>query len=256
MTKSASSGRLGLPGASSLMPKTLDGIVEALGKRSRPENRWVADVVGSTVDQAEEAIEEIVNHAGLVAAVAGSIRKTGRTYYAQFPAPIELFAMVRLVHPVNLAESGVSSGVSSAFILIGLASNRRGRLHSIDLPIRRRPNGGNESWALPSGATSGWAVPQPLRDRWDLHLGRSEDLLPPLLKQLGVLDLYCHDSPVGERHFSFEMSAIRPYLRPGSLVVADNTDWRTFEETAASVGAVAIRRRHSSLGAFRVPSRL
>ena len=101
--------------------------------------------------------------------------------------------------------------------------------------------------------SSGWAVPTKLRNRWDLRQGRSEDLLRPLLEEIGTLNLYCHDSPVDVRHFEFEMRSISKYLKPGSLVVADNTDKRTFDETASSVGAEAFYHRHSSLGAFRVP---
>ncbi len=228
-------------------------LVEKLGKRSRPETLWVADVVGCSVDQAEDAIDEIRSHSRMVMSLCDSMGMTGRSYYAQFPAPIELYAMTRLVKPVNLIESGVSSGVSSTFLLLGLASNQKGTLHSIDLPVWRQPKGGNQPWALPVGLNSGWAVPRSLKERWDLRLGRSENILEPLLRQLGRLDFYCHDSPVDERHFRFEMESIRPHLAPGSIVVADNTDWKTFEKTAASVGAVAVRRRGSSLGAFRVP---
>jgi hypothetical protein len=80
---------------------------------------------------------------------------------------------VRLTSPKNLVESGVASGVSSAFLLLGMAANRTGTLHSIDFPVMRQVRGRNESWSIPSGLSSGWAVPGRLKRKWDLRLGRN-----------------------------------------------------------------------------------
>ena len=231
----------------------LDWMVDTLGNRSRPEISWISDVTGASVDQAERALGEVTAYSELIAEMSRKIRGTGRSYYAQFPAPLDLFCLVRLSHPRNLVESGVASGVSSTFLLLGIKANLKGVLHSIDFPVVRKGTRGNESWAIPQGMSSGWAVPTKLRNRWDLRQGRSEDILRPLLEEIGTLNLYCHDSPVDVRHFEFEMKSIRKHLGHGSLVVADNTDRRTFDETARSVGAEALYRRHSSLGAFKVP---
>lgn len=189
----------------------------------------------------------------MIKGISVTLGRTGRSYYAQFPAPLELYTLVRLTRPKTMIESGVASGISSAFMLLGAADNGAGALHSIDLPVWRKKGRGGEPWAIPSGLASGWAVPEELRAGWDLRLGRSEDLLKSLLEKIGGLDFYCHDSPVDSKHFEFEMKVIRRHLRPGSVVIADNTDWRIFEETARSLGAQALRRRGSSLGAFVVP---
>jgi len=207
------------------------------------------------VPEAELALGDLDRHSSAVRELAETVSRTGRTYYAQFPAPLDLFALVRVVRPRTIIESGVASGVSSTFLLLGAKSNGWGKLHSIDFPVKRKEAGRNESWAIPGRRSSGWAVPRALRRGWDLRLGRSEDLLKPLLEEIGVLEFYCHDSPVDVEHFEFEMRAILPHLRPGSLVVADNTDWDVFRSAAESVGAVPIRRKKSDLGAFRVPGR-
>jgi len=233
--------------------RSLDQIVELLGSRSRPETSWISMVTRTTVERAERAVNEVASHSELIGELSRNIESTGRSYYAQFPAPLDLFALVRLSRPQNLVESGVASGVSSTFLLLGIKTNSAGALHSIDFPVIRKEKRGNESWAIPQGMSSGWAVPMKLRNRWDLRQGRSEDLLRPLLEEIGTLDFYCHDSPVDIRHFEFEMKSIRKHLKPGSLVVADNTDKKVFDETARSVGAEALYRRHSSLGAFLVP---
>jgi hypothetical protein len=237
------------------MPGPLEGIVRLLGPRSRPEVPWISSVLGCSLEEARDSVEGLAGHAAYVRELSDKIRRTGRSYYAQFPAPIELYAFVRMTQPTTLVESGVASGVSSTFLLLGAKVNGGGVLHSIDLPVSRREGRGNEPWAIPSGLHSGWAVPGVLKERWDLRQGRSEDLLVPLLKEVGALDFYCHDSPVDTKHFAFEMKAIKAHLRPGSLVIADNTDRDVFDDTARSVGAKAVHRRHSSLGAFRVPGR-
>jgi len=232
---------------------SLDQIVELLGNRSRPETSWMSKVARTTAERAERAVNELTNHSELIRELSRNIERTGKTYYAQFPAPIDLFALVRLSRPQNLVESGVASGVSSTFLLLGIKSNSGGILHSIDFPAFRQGTRGNQPWAIPQGLSSGWAVPTKLRSRWDLRQGRSEDLLRPLLEEIGTLDLYCHDSPVDITHFEFEMKSIRKHLKPGSLIIADNTDKKVFDETARSVGSEAFYRRYSSLGAFLVP---
>jgi len=233
--------------------KDLDVIVRALGSRSRPEIPWISKVTGSSLDEVENAVSGITAEAKTIAELMDNIKRTGKSYYAQFPAPIELYALVRLCLPRHLAESGVASGVSSSFMLMGIKANSTGVLHSIDYPVAKDVAQGYESWAIPQGMTSGWAVPKELRTGWDLRKGRSEDLLKPLLEELGTLDFYCHDSPVDVAHFEFEMKAILKYLKPGSLVVADNTYKRAFDRAALHVGAKAYYRRGSSLGAFRLP---
>ncbi|MDG6968621.1 MAG: class I SAM-dependent methyltransferase, partial [Nitrososphaerota archaeon] len=200
------------------------------------------------------AVLEVAAYSASVMELCGNIDRTGRSYYAQFPAPIDLYALVRLVRPRTIVESGVASGVSSAFMLMGAKTNSRGTLHSIDLPVLRTGRPGDESWAVPAGMSSGWATPSSLRVGWDLREGRSEELLVPLLEELGTVDFFCHDSPVDREHFEFEMQAVEPHLGPGSLVVADNTYRRAFGEAARRVGAEAVYRKGSSLGAFRVPA--
>lgn len=233
--------------------RDFDEIVRTLGTRSRPEIPWISRVMGCSVEDATTAVNGVVAEKGMIMELSENIRRTGRSYYAQFPAPIDLYALVRLARPRRLVESGVASGVSSSFILLGIRENSTGTLHSIDFPVPRQGARGNESWAIPSGMTSGWAVPMNLRKKWDLRKGKSEDLLKPLLKEIQFVDFYCHDSPVNVAHFEFEMKTILKHLRPGSVVVADNTNQDAFDKAAESAEARAFYRRQSSLGAFRVP---
>ena len=56
---------------------------------------------------------------------------TGRLGYEE---GVRLYALVRNLRPRIAVETGVCNGFSTAFVLLGLARNEEGELHSIDLP--------------------------------------------------------------------------------------------------------------------------
>ena len=210
-----------------LTPKTRREIVGILGSRAVPDLAWLERVTGRGAPAILPFVREIVDLFGMERSIYRALARTGRTYYAQFPAPLDLYVIARLLRPRHVIESGVSSGISSAHILAALRRNGHGQLHSIDLPqyqrgAKRRP--GDLSWSIPRGKDSGWAVPRSLRKNWDLRQGRSEDLLPALTAEVPTVDLFCHDSPWTAEHLAFEFETIRPKLHRDSVVVADNTN--------------------------------
>lgn len=143
---------------------------------------------------------------------------------------------------------------------MALEKNKKGKLYSIDFPVYQKSEKrekGIESWALPFGKSSGWAIPKRLKSRWDLSIGRSEDILPELSLKLGHFDLFCHDSPVRSAHLAFEMDVVRKAFKPSSTLIADNADanMRAVQSVAKFLGAEVYPRRHSSCVAFRVPNR-
>jgi len=107
-----------------------------------------------------------------------------------------LYLLVRALKPALVVETGVAEGVSTTFILQALADNHKGFLFSIDLPNQFYiPNKGNFVATFnPVYESPGCLVPMELRDRWELILGRSCDVLPGLFKRLGQIDLFLHDS--------------------------------------------------------------
>ncbi len=231
----------------------------ALGdRRATPNLGWLSELtgahrraIGTVLEELEDLLplEEEIRHRHLAA---------GRTSYAQIRAPFELYAMTRLLKPRNVVEAGVSSGVSSAHFLAALARNRVGRLHSIDLPTPQRAAalGRSESTvAIPPGLATGWAVPERLRGSWDLRIGPSQRLLPGLAAELDSVDLFLHDDLHTPTHLTFELETIRPRLREGSIVLADNTSWtgEAFPRFARSLGANVARRGRGDLVGMRVP---
>jgi predicted O-methyltransferase YrrM len=124
------------------------------------------------------------------------------------------YLVCRLLEPDVVVETGVAYGVSSAFILKALEENGRGALHSVDLPPLRK--GYTESWGL--------AVDEALRPRWEVHRGPSARVLPGLLVEVGVVDLFVHDSLHTTRNMRREFEAVWPRLRDGGVILADDVE--------------------------------
>ena len=125
-----------------------------------------------------------------------------------------------------MVEVGVSSGVSSAYLLKAMDRLGRGTLHSVDLPKLEvlRPDGHRSryaSWALPRPA-SGWAVPFPLRKRWDLRLGNKKDVLPLLAEELVTVDIFLYDVPHSDPQSFGEFRQIGRRFHPGSVALVDH----------------------------------
>jgi len=238
--------------------KTNMEIVQLLGKRALPDIEWLERVTQRETAEILAMLRETADLIRIERSIHRALERSGRTYYAQFPAPLELYVITRLLRPRHAVESGVSSGLSSAHILMGLERNGGGQLHSIDLPQYQKAEKrtkGELSWSIPRGKDSGWAIPARLKRGWDLLKGRSEDVLPGLLKQLPSVDLYCHDSPWTAGHLAFEFETIGPKLHPGSIVVADNTDVNPgAARTLARAFATKVHHRGtSSLIGIRIP---
>jgi Methyltransferase domain len=238
--------------------QTTREIVELFGRRAVPDLRWLERVCGRSTATLLPYVREVVRLLPMERSIRRILAKSGRTYYAQFPAPLDLYVITRILRPHQVVESGVSSGLSSAHMLAALERNRAGVLHSIDLPQRQkgaRRARGELSWSLPRGRQSGWAIPGRLTRRWDLRNGKTEDLLPALLEEIPRVDLFCHDSPWTSAHLAFELEAIRPKLHPGSIVVADNTDANpaAVRRLAKAFGSEVRRRGSSSLVGIRIP---
>jgi hypothetical protein len=122
------------------------------------------------------------------------------------------YILCRIRKPQAVVETGVANGVTSTFILQALETNGGGELYSIDLP----------PLAVYDGGEVGSLIPQNLRHRWRLNLGSSRRLLPPLVKQLGRVDLFVHDSLHSYHNVRRELRIVSRKLSPDGIVVVDN----------------------------------
>jgi hypothetical protein len=117
-----------------------------------------------------------------------------------------LYCLVRAMRPETVVETGVCYGASSSYILQALAANDTGKLYSIDL--------GNG----PGEPPSDYFVPSALRTRWELRIGDSRELLPVLLRDLGGVDLFHHDSLHTYEHMTWEYETAFPWIVRGGIL--------------------------------------
>ena len=127
------------------------------------------------------------------------------------------YAIIRGLRPTLAIETGVCYGVTSACLLQAMQQNGTGHLHSIDLP----------PLAKNADKFVGALIPDPLRSRWTLHRGNAQRLLPPLLRQLGPIDFFLHDSLHTYEHMKLEFAAGWAALRPGGLLMSDDVEGNT-----------------------------
>jgi hypothetical protein len=223
-----------------------------------PDVRWVAELADVSEARALGAVREAASERALFRSLDRMHRIEGRSSYIEIDAPLELYALVRLLRPMDAVEVGVSSGVSSAYLLRAMDRAGHGTLHSVDLPktesrppSRRR----NPSWSIPPGRSSGWAVPYPLRGRWDLRLGDKKAVLPLIAETTPSVGLFVYDVPHSETQAARDFAAVDRRFRVGSVAIADHGPGgelcAPLGRWASSRGARAVRRTGLGLFGFR-----
>jgi hypothetical protein len=131
-------------------------------------------------------------------------------------------------------ETGVFHGYYTACFLKGINDNYKdgsadGRLISIDLPayesITESTHTSPYITHLPSGCEPGWVIPEYLKDRWQLHMGDSRDLLPSVVNKEKNISLFFHDSLHTYSHMMYEFETIYPALNQGDYMMTHDVHW-------------------------------
>lgn len=167
------------------------------------------------------------------------------------------YALIRLLKPATVIETGGTPGNSSAFILRAMDKNQYGELFTIDLPPTDTMGEyeGQGDWlhrGMPSGQESGWAIPDGLRHRHHQRLGDAKDLLPAILKEVNSVEVFIHDSDHSYEHMKWEFSTAWPHIAPGGVLLSDDIDTNTaFEEFAATHSLKSLRA--GGMGGVRKP---
>jgi hypothetical protein len=78
---------------------------------------------------------------------------------------------------------------------------------------------------VPEDKQTGWLVPIELRHRWKLIFGRRQDKLPILLKNIGSIDAFLHDSEHTYETMRFEYENAWAHLRNEGLLLSDDVHW-------------------------------
>jgi hypothetical protein len=172
-----------------------------------PEEEWDA-VLGETLVEAASVpnAEHVFASRSYIERYMNELGRKYRAHYLPGWVNLEdalfLYWMVRRLKPRTIVQTGVCNGLSTAFMMLGLAKNGpEGTLYAIDLPSVFDAN--DSAWSIegkiygfviPEGKTSGWLVPEAYRGRLTLQLGDSRDLLPKVIDALDSIDLFYHDS--------------------------------------------------------------
>ena len=110
-------------------------------------------------------------------------------------------------------ETGVAHGVTSRIVLEALARNDHGHLWSIDLPF---------PFDHRLHAQTGMAVTDDCRGRWSYLEGSSRQRLPPLVTEIGHVDVFIHDSLHTAKNTVFEMEQAAAAMPPGAVLLIDD----------------------------------
>jgi predicted O-methyltransferase YrrM len=144
---------------------------------------------------------------------------------------VALYNLIRKFRPERMIETGVCQGVSTYFVLRAMEDNNHGTLVSIDLPNydkRFTP------W-IPQGMQPGWIVPERLRNRWQLKIGKSLEVLSALPM---TIDAFYHDSDHSYENMKKEFAWAVKHLKQAGAIIADdawrNNAWTELIETTGA----------------------
>jgi predicted O-methyltransferase YrrM len=172
----------------------------------------------------------------------------------------DLYVLVRNQKPSTVVETGVCNGASTFAILAALEANGTGNLYSIDYPffsdipmVRRRKETfpGIGQAEVPSDKEVGWLVPGRLRNRWTFHEGKSQELLPQVLREHPP-DLFIHDSEHSHPYMMFELE-VAWHAMDGGLIICDDITWNDAFEVFTSVRADEHGKLSRNKGYVEVP---
>jgi predicted O-methyltransferase YrrM len=121
------------------------------------------------------------------------------------------------LRPKVVIETGVASGLSTAYLLQAIADNEEGHLWSIDLPNVDSLEGSPRKY-IPDQAVPGWLVPEGLKRNWTLVLGDARAQLPAVLSETGRVDVFIHDSMHTYEHMSWEYNEVWKRLSAGGCL--------------------------------------
>lgn len=163
-----------------------------------------------------QRLEELMADIGALLAVRGwGFGRDTYAWYADADSSLCRAVWCAVLHtrPEVVIETGVAHGVTGRIILEALRQNEFGHLWSIDLPFPfdRRLH-----------AETGMAITDNCRTRWSYLEGSSRQRLPPLIAQVGHVELFIHDSLHTARNTLFEMEQAASAMQPGGVILVDD----------------------------------
>jgi predicted O-methyltransferase YrrM len=127
-----------------------------------------------------------------------------------------LYALVRIMRPNLVVETGTRYGVGSSMILRALDENETGALYSCDVLFPSQSHA-EEGMKETHGFSS--------FTRFGFLAGKSHDVLPDLATRKGPFDFFVHDSDHGKQNMEWELEFAYANVREGGMIVCDDWDW-------------------------------
>ena len=167
-------------------------------------------VTKSSFAQAKACLEEIEGDSGLRSQIAALGCQSDGRYITdrevRYGRRIGWYALVRLLKPACVIETGVDKGLGTAVLAAAIHRNARegspGKVVAIDI-----------------NPAAGFLVGSELRKFVDF---RFKDSLAALREFDRPVDIFIHDSNHSADHERLEYEAVQPRLSRNSLVVSDN----------------------------------
>ena len=204
-----------------LRERRMDTGIDAFAEYVEPEDEAVAAALGVDRDAYATAI------ANLWMPEADPDEPLS-TYNAREELLRLVGAIVKLVQPATMVETGVAFGYTTATVLRVMRENGRGHLYSIDLPpLQYDPD-----------EAIGRAVPDELKDRWTLSVGDSRKLLAPVAAKAAPIDIFLHDALHTYSAQLREYRTVWPKLRAGGVLISDDVANPAFVQFSNEVGAM------------------
>ena len=201
--------------------------IEKLGNDSKENlSHYIKDIENNSefhrqIEEKYEKFEQYLSKTNLHGMKFSKENPAGRiNRQSQGNAGNFLYLLVRSLNPDTVIATGVSSGESSSYILQAMRDNNKGKLYSFDLPAAIVEKG--LTTIIPEGESSGWAIPEYLRDRWEINLGSSEELLLPLLIKLEKIDIFFLDSLHTYDHMFFEYTTSWVFIKKNGVLISDD----------------------------------
>jgi predicted O-methyltransferase YrrM len=216
-------------------------LITSMGLSAAPQNQPEVAPFTAAAQQAPIAAPTISRIEEEFAALSDILRERYRVVGLTHPAgwaidrgsSLLIYAIVRLVKPDRIVETGVANGHSTFFLLRALDLNQRGKLYSIDIA----PSAGS------------LLSPQD-KARWTLSVlprGFRKRGLKKVLEVISPIDMFLHDS--GHLYYwqRFEYETALRYMQKGGYILTDDAD--------ASFAFIDFTERHGLTPRYLVDQR-
>ncbi|MCX5694695.1 MAG: class I SAM-dependent methyltransferase [Candidatus Omnitrophica bacterium] len=175
---------------------------------------------------------------------------------------IFLYLLTKIIRPRVIIETGSNIGFSSSFIALAVKENNNNcKFYTIDPYLeyewkamsfyehsQARKQKINYSKVIGRCAPLA-IVPADLKEHIILKSGYSRDVLPGLLKENEIVDIFFHDSDHGYRNMVWECASALPQVSPGGYVLVHDINLNVaFKKMFGDAGGVEIKEH---LGVFR-----